>query len=91
MKDRSPGEVSIVLSTGATISLIVGFALLLGGFVVVAVPARYQDDKGGRRQVAGGYGFQPAPVRSQAAARGLAAAALIVGTLLVLGSQLFSW
>ena len=81
----------MVVSTGATLSLIIGFALLLGGFVVVAVPARYQDDRAGRRTIAGGYGLQPAPVRSQVAVRGLAGAALVLGTVLVIGSQLFAW
>lgn len=74
-----------------TISLVVGFALLLGGFVTVAVPARFQDDRGGRRTMAGGYGLQPAPARPQVVVRGLAGAALVLGTVLVLGSQLFAW
>jgi hypothetical protein len=79
------------LSTGATFLLLVGFALLLSGFVVVAVPARFQDDRSGRRTIAGGYGLQPAPVRSQVLVRGLAGVALVLGTILVIGTQLFGW
>jgi hypothetical protein len=78
-----------VLSTGATLSLIIGFALLLGGFVVVAVPSRFQDDSEGRRSLAGAYGMQQAPARTRVASRFLAGAALVVGSVMVILSQVF--